>query len=150
MIEYKLIRYFKATIFLKNMVIFTVFTFSLSSAADDIDYTSAQQCIKLSFNCNGLSIRGDFYKAIEAVYKQDFKNELKKNVAFNKNQDPRHFLDLTKLENFDFAVQKDDTENKYYVGVAPHVSKDGPVFFGTTHYELDAKTLKILKKNNEK
>lgn len=98
--------------------------------------------------CDSLTVRGEFYKVIEAVYQQDFKDELQQKAKMNdiQDKDPRHFLDLTKIENYDFGIDTNIKENKYHVSVGPKIRVNGPVFFGATNYELDMRTLKILKK----
>jgi hypothetical protein len=121
--------------------------FSINSFSDNIKENENKQCKSTEF-CNSLTIRGEFYKVIESVYEQDFNKEMQKISKINNDQDrdPRHYLDLTKIENYDFAITKDEKENKYYINVGPKIRVGGPVYFGSTNYELDIKTLKIIKK----
>lgn len=144
----------KSAIFCKfnYFLLLLSFSFSANSYSEEIDIASSQQCIKASMFCDSLTVRGEFYKVIEAVYQQDFKDELSKKTKMNdiQDKDPRHFLDLTKIENYDFGIDSDKEKNIYHVSVGPKMRINGPVFFGSTNYELDMKTLKILKKYKEK
>lgn len=123
----------------------------LCGIAGETNYASPEQCIKVSALCESLSVKGEFYKVIDAVYQQDFKsvmeNELSKMNAPNLDEvDPKYRMDLRKIDSYEFSVQKDSKDNKYYVEIGPALRPGGPVFFGSFHYILDITTLKILDK----
>ncbi|ESS71930.1 hypothetical protein MGMO_83c00030 [Methyloglobulus morosus KoM1] len=124
---------------------------SMYCIAEEVNYSSPEQCIKASLLCKSLSIKGEFYKVIDAVYRQDFKsvmeNELGKMNAPNLNKvDQNYRMDLTKIDSYEFSIEKDEKQNKYYIGVGPALRPGGRVFFGSFHYILDATTLNILDK----
>jgi hypothetical protein len=131
----------------KFIGIISLLFFSINAISDNIKYDENQQCKATEF-CDSLTITGEFYKVIESVCQQDFNKEMQKISKINNDQDidPRHYLDLTKIENYDFAITKDEKENIYHINIGPKIRVGGPVYFGSTNYELDIKTLKIIKK----
>ncbi len=116
---------------------------SPNSSSEEIDFSSPEQCIKVSTLCDSLSVKGEFYKVIDAVYQQDFKstieNEMVKINPSNK--------ELDSIDSYEFSITKNSEKNKYYVGVGSAVRLGNPpVLIGSIHYILDATTLKILDK----
>lgn len=113
------------------------------SNSEETDFSSPEQCIKVSTLCDSLSVKGEFYKVIDAVYQQDFKSTMENElVKINPNN-----KELTSINSYEFSIIKNAEKNKYYVGVGSAVRPGTPpVLIGSIHYILDATTLKILDK----
>lgn len=97
------------------------------------------QCYKSALECDFVLVKGNYFRAIQAVYKHDLKKELSK---LKKKDDQSKYL--SNIDNYDFDVElKND---RYVIGVAPTLRPGAPEYFGGIHYEVDAKTHTILKK----
>lgn len=107
--------------------------------AEEQSGKSAMQCYKSALECDFVLVKGNYFRAIQAVYEHDLKKELSK---FNKDDDQSKYL--SNIDNYDFDVELKD--NRYVIGFAPTMRQGVPDYFGGLHYVLDAKTYKILKK----
>jgi hypothetical protein len=107
--------------------------------ADDAKKSTPGQCYKLSLECDAILIKGNYFKAAQAVYEQDLKNELAK---FKGDNDESRYL--SNINNYDFYVEP--VNDGYKVGVGPTMRPGAPDYFGGIHYVVDAKTFKILKR----
>lgn len=124
--------FFFSTVFLVILLPTVIF-------ADDAKKSTPGQCYKLTLECNAILIKGNYFKAAQAVYEQDLKTELAK---FKGDNDESRYL--SNINNYDFYVEPID--EGYKVGVGLTMRPGAPDYFGAIHYEVDAKTYKILKR----
>lgn len=108
--------------------------------ADEQDGKAKMECYKKVLECDLVLVKGNYFKAIQAVYEQDFKKKLS---SRSKGSDEQSKY-LSNIDNYDFDVElKDD---HYVVTVGGTMRPGAPDVFGASHYEVDAKTYTILKK----
>ena len=84
--------------------IFIAYLLSISpyGNSEEIDFSSSEQCIKVSTLCDSLSVKGEFYKVIDAVYQQDFKSTMENElVKINPNN-----KELTSINSYEFYITK--------------------------------------------
>ena len=104
--------------------------------ADELD--GSGWCYKWATECDALLVKGDQFRAILALYEQDFKEELRK----KKKPDPTEYL--ANIANYDFIVSPGN--GRYEIGVGATMRPGHPDYFGGTNYTLKAKTFKLLEK----
>ncbi len=108
-------------------------------SADDQKEKSLMQCYESSLKCDAIVIKGNYFRAAKAIYEQDLEQELSK---LNGNSDEAKYL--SDIDNYDFYIEPN--ESHFIIGVGPTLRPGAPDYFGGLHYELDAKTFKIIKK----
>lgn len=131
-LKYSFETYFISAIFLLVILPTNLF-------ADEAKKNTPGQCYKLSLECDAILIKGNYFKAAQAVYEQDLKKELSK---FKGDSDESKYL--SNINNYDFYVEPID--RGYKVGVGPTMRPGAQEYFGGIHYEVDANTYKILKR----
>lgn len=134
----------KAAITSATIISITLFILPANSFANEELKKASAQCYKASMECDALTIKGAYFIALQVVYERDFKNELNKlkNNSSAPNRDESKYL--SNIDNYDFYIEL--TDGRYHVGVGPTMRPGFPEYFGGLHYEVDAKSYKILNK----
>ena len=109
--------------------------------ADELSRNSVE-CYRWATECDALLVKGDQFRAILALYEQDFKEELNK----KKEPDPAEYL--ANIANYDFIVTPGI--DLYGIGVGATMRPGHPDYFGGTHYRLKVKTFKLVEKRGYK
>lgn len=128
---------------IRYALFYFIFFNSSYVSADEIEKLDTKQCIIISQSCNALSVKGDYYKVINVIYEQDFKDVMTNEIGKSNPNDSA----LINIDNYEFSITKDVEKNRYYVGVGA-TTKIGsvPVLIGSIHYIVDAATMKIIDK----
>ena len=129
---------------LKTALCLTIMLALLAPArlfADELSRNS-MECFRWAMECDALLVKGDQFRAILALYEQDFKEELRK----KKEHNPAEYL--ANIANYDFIVSPGN--GRYEIGVGATMRPGHPDYFGGTNYTLKAKTFKLIEKRGYK
>ena len=112
----------------------------LTLLADEQDGKAKMECYKKLLECDLVLVKGNYFRAIQAAYEQDFKQKL----SSRSRGDDEQSKYLSNIDNYDFDVEVKN--GNYVVTVGGTMRRGAPDVFGASHYEVDAKTYTILRK----
>lgn len=118
-------------------VIMMALLMPVNNLANEQNGKTRMECYKKALECDFSLVKGGFFRAIQAVYENDFKKRLKNKG--NSNLDKY----ISNLDNYDIYIELHD--DRYLIGIGATMRPGAPDVFGYYHYEVDAKTYKLLK-----